>query len=279
MRLPTLAPALLAATLAAAPAAAQYRLPEGDTLRYRERTETRRITQLAGGSAETRSLHEADLALAPAAGDTVRAFYEALRVELTGSGVEDETPPTGGILFAPYVLTVDARGRTRTVSAPALPSAIARVTDLSRQFDDLLLVLPEAPLAVGTAWGDTVEDGRPAPGVQRAERRAVRRYRVERDTVVDGVAALVIRVEQEVTLSVEAAVEDSPLTAALTARGTETGTALFDPAAGRLLRRTREGRLQGTYTLRGAGSPRDFPQIIAYTSTLELRVDEAPPGG
>jgi hypothetical protein len=214
-----------------------------------------------------RSEHEATVAVVRLAGDTARAWYEALSIGATGP-MGDQRPATDAVLRAPFTLQLDARGRTRTVSTPNFPADFAGVTDLTHQFDDFFVRLPARPLRVGLAWSDTAT--RTDSSAERSTRwRSVASYRVERDTVADGVPALVVRMRQQIQTRVEAPVPGQPTRARTTLAGTEDGFFVFAPSAGRLLARRREARLAGEIVMRNGAAAMSFQQAYSYASTLD----------
>lgn len=264
---PPLAPfALLLLPLALPAQPAAYRRAPGDTVRLREVTTAEMTLRTPGGDLPTTLRHDALVAVAFAAGDTARAWYEALAVEASGmTGLQ--RPETGAVLRQPFTLAMDARGGVHTLATPAFPAAVRGVTDLSHQFDDFFPRLPAEPLRVGLAWSDTVARRDSAgPRYTRSTRAA--RYRVERDTVVGGRRGLVVSMRQTVHLETGGPVEGQPVTAAAVLDGADDGVFVFAPADGRILGRTRSGEMRGTLTVRGGAAPLAIPQSYRYRSTL-----------
>lgn len=253
--------AALAATSGSAGAQAgpRYRWAEGDTLRYRERTDGHVTMQPPAGAMEVRTEHEAVIALTPARGDTVRAWYTRLSLGQRGPGAREQRPATDALLGRPFVLRFSPSGQVRTEAVPRIPDEIAGMTDLTRQFDGFFISLPAGELRPGTEWADTVSRDQPARPGDTFNARSVRTYRVERDTTVEGVPVHVIRVRQQVRIEAS-----SPMEGGATARtrleNEDEGYAVFSPRAGRLLGRTRHGLLPGQFTIVAGSQEVSFPQ-------------------
>ena len=256
--------AMLAAPLAAQPAA--YRRTPGDTVRLREATTAEMTLRTPGGDLPATLRHDAVVAVAFTAGDTARAWYEALAVEASGAaGLQ--RPATDAVLRRPFTLAMDARGRVRTLAAPEIPAAVRGITDLSHQFDDFFLRLPAAPLRVGLAWSDTVVH-RDSSAARYTHATRAAHYRVERDTVVGGRRALVVSMRQAVRLEAGGPVEGQPIRTDAVLAGGDSGIVVFAPAEGRLLGRARSGEMRGTLTVRGGAEPLAIPQTYRYRSTI-----------
>jgi hypothetical protein len=158
--------------------------------------------------------------------------------------------------------------RVALVSAPAFPASFAGVTDLSHQFDDFFVRLPAQPLRVGLAWSDT--STRTDSTAEKSMRwRSVVAYRVERDTAVAGVPALVVSMRQQLQSRAEGPVPGQPMRAQTTMTGSEDGFFVFAPRAGRLLARRREGRLAGDLVMRSAAGEMTMKQTYTYTNALD----------
>ncbi len=269
-RFPVLA-AACAALLAAAPLAAQpaqYRRDPADTRRYVEATTGTVTMRVLGREAVVESEHGAHIAVTFAGGDGARAWYESLHLLQLDPTGEVSAPETEALLHQPYTLVFRADGAVRTAAVPPIPEEIADMSDLTHQFLDFFISLPDGPLAVGAAWADTLVDDRAGRPRDTYSGRQVRTFRVERDTVVDGVDAVVIRVSQRVTVRASSLMEDG-MKVSGELKGTEEGFAVFAPREGVLLSRSREGVLSGTMRMMGPETV-SIPQRYEYTSTLEL---------
>jgi hypothetical protein len=244
-----------------------------DTLRYRERTDGHVVIALPQSPVQVRTEHDATIAVRFGTADTATAWYEALRLRQVGPGSTKQAPATDALLRQPFVLRFLSSGQMETYTVPALPRPIADITDLGHQFDDFFVTLPPAELVAGVTWADTLTQSRPTRPADTYVSRRIRRYRVDRDTVVGGSAAVVIRVEQEMHLESTSQPDGQPgMTVGTVLEGREEGIVVFAPASGRLLSRERRGKLTGQFMVRGGSQPATFPQTYEYTSTLVLQM-------
>lgn len=262
--------AVTVAPTAQAQNAPAYTIRVGDTLRYTERTDARIEIDTPGGTAQMTSEHVATIAVAFTTADSARAWYESLLLRQVGPGPLHREPNTATLLRQPYHLSVAPSGVVRAAVFPTIPKEIADLTDLTRQFDDFFITLPRQPLTMGVAWSDTLTSDRSAQPGGTLVSRSVRSYRVERDTVVGGVRAVVIRVDHELRIDASSPMEGQNATVHVTLAGTERGTAIFASGPGRLLARKREGTLQGTFSMASGSTRTDMPQRYEYTGTLSL---------
>lgn len=260
------ATALLLACAMPASAQSAYATPAGDTLRFRETTSAKLTFSGPQGEIPASIDHRALIGVLRMRGDSARAWYDSLSLSATNPGGEMR-PATDSALRRPFRIRFDARGRTKLVEAPAFPSSFEGLSDLTRQFDDFFLRLPAKPLAVGLTWSDTLV---------RADSTADRRsrvtvtsdYRVERDTVVNGAPAFVIRSSSKSQIIAEGPVPNQPMRAESMLEGTDSGQYLF-ARAGRLLARRREGRMEGNTMLRGGGGEMAMKQSYTYVGTVD----------
>ena len=259
--------AILSFAAEAQPAA--YARGAQDTLRYREVMRTETLMEVPRGRTVSRSIdREAAIAVVLLPGDTARAWFEALHItERSSDGVT--RPVTDAVLQQPFLLGFDARGRTTLVAAPTAPANIARLGNLSRQFDDFFLRLPLEPLRVGLAWADTLVIFDSMPGM-RAHFRKVASYRVAGDTTVADEPALVIAVSEVATLRTS---EPAPSRLQLYTRlaGNGNGWIVFAPKSGRMLARERNVELRGRTNLSdGHMSVVSFDETRRYAHRIEL---------
>jgi hypothetical protein len=270
VRRPILAAFALAPLALPAQRVAEYRFG-ADTLRYDERT-TGRVTMFApSGEVVVRTDHDARLALAASGAGRVRGWYERLALRKQGPGLAEQVGDTRALLGRAYALAVSPRGEVRVETLPAIPAPVASMTDLTRQFDDFLVVLPAGqPLRAGTVWVDTlVRTGGGRPDSTTTARH-VRRHRVERDTVVGGQPAVVIALQQSVRIDGVAPMPGGAGRMRTHLEGEEDGRAVFVPGAGRLVARERRGTLTGQIAVTGTRQPLELPQRFEYTSTMTL---------
>jgi hypothetical protein len=264
-----LLPAVACVRSAHAQASAEYRIRVGDTLRYAERTDSRFRFETPAGQAELNSEHIATIAVTPSR-DTMLAWYESLLLRQQGPGPERQEPNTEALLRQPFRLSISPRGVVKVLAFPSILREVASVTDLTRQFNDFFVTLPAQPLVAGATWTDTSTDTRPTKPRNKFSSRHVRSYQVERDTVVLGVAAVVIRLDQQLRMQMSSPMEDREGTVESMLEGTEEGIAIFAPSTGTLLGRRRAGFLRGTYSMLVGSARSQIPQRYEYTSTLSL---------
>jgi len=238
-----------------------------DTMRYREVTETDIRVTTPQGEIPMKGNHVATVGFMRLPGDTAKAWYEALDVSMTGPQ-GDQRPATAEVLRSPFTLHMDARGRVRLISAPTFPASFEGITDLTHQFDDFFVRLPAQSLRLGLAWQDTstMLDSTADKSIWR---RAIARYRVERDTVVAGTPAFVISVKQTVTMRSDAPVPSQGAHLHGVHSGTDDGIAVFAPSTGRLLGRRRTGGMSGDLTMTGPRGQATIKQSFAYKNSLD----------
>ena len=262
------APALGAQGAAAATAPAYRRAPN-DTVRLREVTVSEAVLRGPQGEIPITTRHDAVVAVVFLPGDSARAWYEQLMLE-SASPQGTQRPETGPALRQPFTLRFDARGRVQTLATPKFPESFSGITDLSFQFADFFLRLPSSPLRPGLAWSDTVQRRDSASETGRWSRvRAAMRYRVERDTTVDGVRGVVIALHQDVRLEAGGPVPGQQgMTAESLLEGPDDGIFVFSPGAGRILGRRRTGEMTGTLTFNTPQGPLSMKQTVRFTNTL-----------
>lgn len=217
-----------------------------------------------------RQTRDVQLALAFARGDTARAWYQTVELNAKGERSRESLRMPGRGMRNGFTLLVTPSGRVRTLGVPTYPPPLDVEFDsnFAEQFVDFLPVLPPAPLRPGLEWTDADTAN---PGRGRFTRST--RYRVLRDTTVQGRRAVIVETEARVTLR-RVAVIDEEMSIHTELEGTERGRFLFAPQPGLLLRRERTGSLRGTETfiLDGAISRSDR-QTREYTRVTELLSD------
>jgi hypothetical protein len=250
---------------------ASYRFSPNDTVRYHEVTEGRIELRPPGGAVILNTRHDAKIALATERGDTVTAWYEELTLSTTSPQGEWH-PLTSAALHLPFRLVFTRAGQVTTVSAPSFPSEIVAHTDLDRQFEDFFISLPKSALRPDVTWTDTAENTRSGSPQDTFHIRHIRHYRALRDTVLaDNLNAIVIAIEQEITLRSSNPMKNAPVTIFTRLEGREQGTAVFTPTAARLSTRVRRGHLNGEQVLRGEGREMTVPMSFEYSSSLVRR--------
>ena len=252
-------------TVAPAPAQTTY-APPGDTLRYHETQKNAVIITMPQGEMQVSANQEGTLAIVRLPGDSARAWFESLSLAAQ-SPQGEQKPPTDGVLRKPFRLTFDARGRVKLLEAPQFPEALAAFGDLANEFTDLFLRLPSKPLRIGLTWTDTLTRG-DSTADRKLNATSITNYKVEKDTVVNGTPALLVRMTQGTTLHAEGPVPNQPgMRTDVTMEGNDAGFYIFAPKTGRMLARRRTGKLSGDVNIPAAGMT--MKQAIDYTNTVD----------
>jgi len=262
------------ASLVALPCSAQqarYRLPAGDTLRYREVTEGHIELRPPRGPVTITSHHDAIIAVVGGPGDTVTAWYEQLTISSVNPQGENHAN-TAAALHLPFRLLITPGGRVTLLSAPVFDKELAAVSDLTHEFEDFFISMTSGNLRAGSTWSDTIENSGAGQSQDTYHARHVRHYRIQRDTVLSGKAsAVTIAVNQSVEVRDSSPLESQSATIATTIKGREEGTAVFATRQGRLVARERRGHLTGTQVFEGQGRRVEVPIVYDYTSRLSLQ--------
>ena len=207
---------------------AGYRLPQGDTLRYREVTESHVELRLPDRTVTVTGQHDARIALVRERGDTTTAWYEQLILS-SATPLGETRPSTDAALHLPFRLILSSAGRVTLLSAPVFPSEIAAQTDLSHQFEDFFVSVPGSELRPSVTWADTLDNNSAGRPQDTYRSRHIRRCRALRDTIVaGGAAAVVIAVEQDMTIRATSPLEHDPTIVGTHLEGREEGTAVLD---------------------------------------------------
>lgn len=238
-----------------------------DTLRFRETRQAQVALTTPQGDIPITLDQRATISVVRLPGDSARAWFDSLAISAK-SPQGEQSPATDSALKRPFRFGLDARGRVKNVDAPKWPTSLQAVSDLSHQFDDFFLRLPAKPLQVAMAWSDTTTltdstGDRFSRWVRAAD------YRVERDTTVDAVPALVISVKQKLGVTVSQPVPGQQMRSDAQLSGEEHGFFVFSPKTGRLIGRRQEGKLEGPVKLSGAMGDMQMNQSISYTGALE----------
>lgn len=266
--------AALALSFAAGAAGAQapaYRRAPGDTLRYREVTTGAVEARPASGSVTMKTSHDARIAVTFGAGDTARAWYEALAVSIDGPPQGERRPDASALLGQPYTLVLGPRGEVQTVAVPPIPEALGQVSDLAAQFTDFFPRLPAGPLVAGATWADTVRHQATNAAGRTVVARRIGSYRVRGDSTVGGERVVVVDLHTDSEILSGSSTPAAPGTASMQSalQGEETGAFYFAPESGRLVGRRRSGKLGGTITISGGGRQVVIPQTFTYESRIE----------
>ncbi|HSG48899.1 MAG TPA: hypothetical protein VLA43_13855 [Longimicrobiales bacterium] len=239
----------------------------GDTVRYRETTDSRVVVETPGEVVTFESTHDALVAVHFATADSMGAWYEALAV--TSRGPDGETvPATSTFLGEGFSLRYGADGRVETLATPAFTDEVAGITDLRFQFEDFFPHRIELPLELGVAWADTAvtlvaEEGRET----RMER--VSRYRVVSDTVVGGEPHLVVEATARINMEGSGPMAGEPrVTVSTSMDGVEENVFVMRRWDGRMWSRTRSGELTGSMAYLGMREPVEFPMRRNYVNRI-----------
>ena len=93
-------------------------------------------------------------------------------------------------------------------------------------------------------------------------------YKVEKDTVVNGTPAVLVRMTQSTKLHAEGPVPQQPgARTDVTMEGNDAGFYVFAPKPGRMLARRRTGKLSGDVNIAAAGMT--MKQAIDYTNIVD----------
>jgi hypothetical protein len=258
----------LCSLVAAVPAAAQNSYaPPGDTLRYHETQKAGVVMTMPQGEVQASVDQDATLAVARMAGDSAHAWFESLTLAASTPQGEQK-PATDAITRKPFRLTFDARGRVKLVEAPAFPEALAGFGDLSNEFTDLFLRLPAKPLRIGLTWTDTLTRADSA-AERKMNASSITDYKVDKDTMVNGTPALLVRFTQRANIHMEQPVPGQPgMRSDATMEGNSTGFYVFAPKPGRMLARRRTGKLAGDVNIAAAGMT--MKQALDFTNSVDL---------
>jgi hypothetical protein len=259
--------ALLSFATAVSAAAQTTYAPPGDTLRYHETQKTSVVITMPQGEIQVPVDQDATVAVVRFPGDSAHAWFDALALSAsTPQG--DQKPSTDALLHKAFRLRFDSRGQVKLIAAPTFPEALASFGDLSNEFSDLFLRLPAKPLRIGLTWTDTLTRT-DSTADRKASATAISDYKVEKDTVVDGTPALLVRMTQHANIHVDGPVPNQPgMRSDATMEGNTTGFYVFAPKPGRMLARRRTGKLSGDVNIPAAGMT--MKQAIDYTNTVDL---------
>ncbi len=245
----------------------EYRRSRADTLRYREVGETVNTMSGRGGDFAATNHHDALVAVAFGGADSAIAWFDSVALKSTSPRGTFE-PNTGPVVGKPFHLLFDARGRVETLTTPTFPQSLTAITDLSTQFDDFFVRLPDAELEIGLAWADTVVRGDSASAESWSRFSSEWELHVARDTVVDDMPAFVIVSYQILTTSSVGPVEGENLQLRSELSGEERSVVVFLPEAGRMLSRDDAGELRGTMEMTQGGSVVRLAHDYRYTNSI-----------
>ncbi len=254
---------------AAAGQSGPYRLPAGDTIRYHEVTNGETRIRTPQGDIASSTEHDARIGLVGSAPGSARAWFETLRLRALGPN-GDQQPATTELLSRPYELAFSPRGQVEVRGTPEFPASIAAITDLTHQFFDFFAVMPEGQPRPGMVWQDTIRTVSGVAPDSTQLNESIRRFEVRGDTTAYGVSATVIDVTARLRMEGTMPLPGQPLTVTTMLTGEDSGMILFDWSRGRMLYRSRNGEMAGTFRITGGPMPAEFPQTATYSSTIEV---------
>ncbi len=257
-------PFLLSLLCAASSLAQTTPYHSADTMRYREVTSSQSRMEAPGEVFETTMLHDATIALWFTAADTARAENRALIVDHTMGDEMTVLVGTRDALGLPFVLRFPPSGRVETVAAPQFPDAFDGVTDLTRQFDDYFLPLPDRPLGLGVTWADTTRLESEAQTILD-----VGTYAVSGDTTVAGAAAWIVTSDVVRSVRSEGEGPSPGTTMVIEQNRTERNRFVVSVAPFRMLSRVRTGTTAGSITISGGPRTMTLPTSDSFTNRIE----------
>lgn len=251
---------------------AAYAHVPGDTLRYTLTTESTASVGMEGapGGGGWKTVREARIALAFTGGSRATAWIESARSEMPGAGQPVRTAGPE-VVGRPFVLQLGRRGIDSVeIDTPIHPDW----SDLADEVRSLLPRLPRGPLSRGRQW-DTRSDEDLSSASEEGRQTRTATYRVAGDTVIGGARVVVVEYESVFERRIRSRTapmmppDHPPLMPFASDRyERERGRWYFDPAAGRLVRRTRTGT--HSLTLPNHGSAEGTSQEHRFSETLEL---------
>jgi hypothetical protein len=240
-----------------------YSTTPGTTLYYQEVTHNSSELSMPEGSIPMQTSQDAVIALDFAAGDSARASYRTLALSMV-SPMGRQAPDTAPILDEPFVLHFPSNGKVTMLSAPAMTDEILEVSDLSYEFWDFFLPLPDQPLELGVVWTDTMRIDEPNRKMMK-----MGRYEVVLDTMMDDGSLQIISATIENKVETVQEADASGEAGFLQIGGTENSIFYFSQSRGQLLGREREGVLEGKITYEG-DEPFEMRTHMRYESTITL---------
>ncbi len=260
--------ALVLTVAAAQPVPAQsisYSTDKGLRLRYHERTDSFLRITARQETFEQSGLHDATIAISFVAPDTAHASNESLLIrDASAEGVTE--PDTSPVIGEPFVLYFPNDGQVETLSTPSFPSSFEQVTNLSFQFEDFFVKLPDDVLVIGTTWSDADVSG--SIDDMRVETNST--FEVVGDTTLYGHEALVINYRSNLSYASEGEGPSPGITVIFSSEGVETGRFYFAPEPGIFVGRDRRAELNGEFEYVGAAQPIVMTQKRTYESTIKL---------
>lgn len=226
--------------------------------------------ELPSGSMENRIEHDATMALERESEGTFLASYEELALRFR-SPMGNVDPNTDPLISVPFVVEYDGAGSFAALEHPSMPPEVAAISDLTQQFRDYLLPMPDSRPETGVIWTDTIEfESRNEASGQFTSAVHVRQFVVREDTVTAMGPGTIIDVIQEVTMEGEAPADAQGTMASTTLAGIDAGFVVFDFEVGRMRYRARTAELTGTTRIGDGPAAMQIDQTLSYESTISL---------
>jgi hypothetical protein len=237
------------------------------TLRYITNDEGVILIDSPMGAMEVVAEQYGDVSFA-ISGTEMVATYDSL-VSYVGGTNGDQSPDVAPLLNGSFELVFERPGVVVTRRHPEMDVGTAAGLDPLHLFDDFFVPLPADGLAVGREWTETlVHEGSSQPDATFFSER-VMTMKVERDTLVNGAAAFVVSVSQEITQESTGFVPGQGFAFASLLDGTETGVVILT-GDGTMLSRSRTIEMDGLFTIDVQGQTFDMPQTVSFTGTADL---------
>ncbi len=219
------------------------------------------------GDIEMKSTHDATIELSFGPDDNATAVYKELSLSLESpQGIIE--PDTDMALDSPFMLVFPKDGRVQTIEVPDFSDEISAVTDLSFQFYDFFLPLPEVPLSPATTWTDSLKH---TDDNETSWTRT--EFVVVGDTTIGADVATIISYESTSRTESEKPGPGPGITTRAEINGEETGQFFFSVERGVLTGRERQGSRTGTIDFVGTPQPVQMGHQSTYSSTIRLQSD------
>lgn len=201
-------------------------------------------------------------------GTSLTATYDSL-YSYVGGSQGDQSPDVTPILNGSFQLEFERPGVVVTHSYPETDPGVANGMEPLHIFDDFFVPLPTEDLGVGLEWTEyLVHEGASQPEATYFSERSMT-MRVERDTVVNGTAAFVVSVAQDILTESSGVMPGMGFDFVSSQDGTDNGTAILT-ADGIMLHRERTIEMAGLFSISVQGQMFDMPQTMSFTGTQEL---------
>ena len=175
---------------AAAAAQNAYRRTPGDSLRYQEITKVVSTAETPMGPMKTEMDGEGATTFRFRTSDSVNVTLHMSKLTMK-SPMGEMSPATGSLQGESFDMLMLARGGLIVLRTPKLPDEVAMLVSMQSPLNDFFVRLPQQPLRVGLVWTDTTSYSDTTSALRLSVKR-IARYRVEKDTTVNGQSAWLI---------------------------------------------------------------------------------------